>query len=119
MYTVVQFSSIYYNILSCNSRGKRITFFSLIQIHSDLLLQCFYEKDKSDTLPFTAGLQISQGNENLPFKATLAAPNSLTPVSNAEACYPANEPPRPQEDKLEHSRSCTAAEPSSPAQVST
>lgn len=44
MYTVVQFSSIYYNILFCNSRGKRITFFILIQIHIDLLFYNVFTK---------------------------------------------------------------------------
>lgn len=37
MQSVVQFSRIHHNPLFCNSRAKRITFFNLIQIHSDLL----------------------------------------------------------------------------------
>ena len=66
MYTAVQFSSIHHNVLFCNARAERITFFNLLQIQWFVLFQCLYEKDKSETLSFTAGPQISQGNKNLP-----------------------------------------------------
>lgn len=63
MYTVVLFSSIQHNSLFSNSRGKRIIFVDPIQIPSDaLFLRYLYEEDKSEKLPFTAGLQISHGN---------------------------------------------------------
>ena len=66
MYTAVQFSSIHHNVLFCNARAERITFFNLLQIQWFVLLQCLYEKNESKKLSFTAGLQISQENKNLP-----------------------------------------------------
>lgn len=94
---MAQFSSIHHNPLFCNSRGKRITFFDLIQIHSDLLFyNIFMKRTKMRNCPFTAGLQISQGKKNSPLKTTLPAPNCGASVSITLARSQAKDSPRPQ-----------------------
>lgn len=92
--SVVQFSrGVHHTPLFCYSRGKRITFFNLVQIRSDLLFHnVFLKRIKVRTCPFTAGRHISQGNRNLPLKATLAAPNSGASASIAAARSQAKTP---------------------------
>lgn len=112
----MQFSSIHHNPLFCNSRGKRTTFFNLIQIHSNLLFyNIFMKRIKMRNCPFTAGLQISQGKKNFPLKTTLPAPNCGASVSITVARSQAKDSPRPQtpappgrfhpqQNNLEHSQ---------------
>lgn len=112
----MQFSSIHHNPLFCNSRGKRTTFFNLIQIHSDLLFyNIFMKRIKMRNCPFTAGLQISQGKKNFPLKTTLPAPNCGASVRITVARSQAKDSPRPQtpappgrfhpqQNNLEHSQ---------------
>lgn len=56
------------------TQGKKITFFNLIRIHSDVLFyKVFTKRIKAKKRCFTAVLQISQGIKDLPLKATLSA----------------------------------------------